>query len=294
MRTPFALSVFLHCAVFVLSWVGLPHAQRPIIEPEQVIEVEVVSEVEAKEPEPEPEPELEPKVAALPPPEPPPPPPPPPEPEVVEVPPPPEEKKEPESEPEPKPEPKPEKKAEEKPKVKSPPRPRFKPKPPAPDEFASVLKSVEKLERKKKEPKKKPKKQEFDEDILNVLKKHKTAPEKPKQTQLANLAGRVTQSDKDAIRRQIERCWNPPVGAPNAEELTVELRLHVNPDGMVQAVNVIDSTRAESDPFFRAAVDSARRAVLHPRCRKLNFPLEKYDQLKTLTIVFDPREMLGR
>ncbi|MBL25608.1 MAG: hypothetical protein CMM48_17130 [Rhodospirillaceae bacterium] len=178
--------------------------------------------------------------------------------------------------------------------MNSPPRPRFKPKPPAPDEFASVLKSVENLERKEKPKPEPPKEKSFEDKILDTLKNRKAEPAKPKQARLANLADRVTQNDKDAIKRQIERCWNPPVGAKNAEELTVELRLHLNPDGMVQTVDVVDRVRAVSDPFYRAAVESAYRAVLNPRCRKLNFPLEKYEQLKNLKIVFDPREMLGR
>ena len=146
----------------------------------------------------------------------------------------------------------------------------------------------EKTSREKKQVK------EFDKNILNVLEKHKSVAANPTPNQLASMLGRVTQSDKNAIRRQIERCWNPPVGAKNAEELTVELRLYVTPDGTVQTVNVVDKARAASDPYFRAAVESAYRAVLNPRCRQLKFPLDKYEQFKTMTIVFDPREMLGR
>ena len=111
---------------------------------------------------------------------------------------------------------------------------------------------------------------------------------------VARLGQAVTQSDKDAVRRQIERCWNPPVGAPKAEELTVDLRLEVNPDGTVRTVQVANPSRMNSDPYFRAAAESAVRAVLNPRCRKLNLPAAKYEEWKTLIIGFDPREMLGR
>ena len=287
MRTPIVISVLLHLSVVLLGWAGLPAVDRPIIEPEQIIEIEVVSELEAKKPRLKkaspkkqstvsapPRPSLplsSPEATAVPLPS-----------NMVEK----KAAKKPVQ-------PAPKQKAEERRQPKSPPRPRMKPKVPPRDLFASVLKSVEKLEKKKPTEKKK-QVQEFDKNILNVLEKHKSVAANPRPNQLASMLGRVTQSDKNAIRRQIERCWNPPVGAKNAEELTVELRLYVTPDGTVQTVNVVDKARAASDPYFRAAVESAYRAVLNPRCRQLKFPLDKYEQFKTMTIVFDPREMLGR
>ena len=287
MRTPIVISVLLHLSVVLLGWVGLPAVDRPIIEPEQIIEIEVVSKLEARKPVTKkaspkkqssvsaaPRPSLPPSSAeatAVPLPS-----------NMVEK----KASKKPVQ-------PTPKQKAEERSQPKSPPRPRMKPKVPPRDLFASVLKSVEKLEKKKPAEKKKQVK-EFDKNILNVLEKHKSVVANPKPNQLASMLGRVTQSDKNAIRRQIERCWNPPVGAKNAEELTVELRLFVTPDGTVQTVNVVDKARAASDPYFRAAVESAYRAVLNPRCRQLKFPLDKYEKFKTMTIVFDPREMLGR
>ena len=287
MRTPIVISVLLHLSVVLLGWAGLPTVDQPIIEPEQFIEIEVVSELEAKKPRvKKAPPKKQPTVSATPRPS-----PPPPSTEATAVP-------LPSNMLEKKPLRKPlqtapKQKAEERLQPTSPPRPRMKPKIPPRDLFASVLKSVEKLEKIKPAEKKKQVK-DFDKNILNVLEKHKSVAADPKPNQLASLLGRVTQSDKNAIRRQIERCWNPPVGAKNAEELTVELRLYVTPDGTVQTVNVIDKARAASDPYFRAAVESAYRAVLNPRCRQLKFPLDKYEQFKTMTIVFDPREMLGR
>ena len=287
MRTPIVISVLMHLSVVFLGWAGLPAVDRPIIEPDQVIEVEFISELEPKKSRVEKTPlKKESTVSAtsrplLPPPS----------TETTAVP-------MPLSMLEKKPlkkpvQPAPKQKAEERLQPTSPPRPRMKPKAPPRDLFASVLKSVERLEKRKPAEKKKQMK-DFDKNILNVLEKHKSVSANPKPNQLASLLGRVTQSDKNAIRRQIERCWNPPVGAKNAEELTVELRLYVTPDGTVQTVNVIDKARAASDPYFRAAVESAYRAVLNPRCRQLKFPLDKYEQFKTMTIVFDPREMLGR
>jgi hypothetical protein len=44
------------------------------------------------------------------------------------------------------------------------------------------------------------------------------------------------------------------------------------------------------DPFFRAAADSALRAIL--RCQPFDLPVEHYDDWQTVTVDFDPRYML--
>ena len=46
-----------------------------------------------------------------------------------------------------------------------------------------------------------------------------------------------------------------------------------------------------SDPFFQAAADSARRALFNPGCQPLKLPLDKYDQWQTFTITFDPKDI---
>ena len=283
MRLPLALSIFLHLAVFLISWVGLPYVQQPLIEPEPILDVEVITEkMQAYKSQSE-----KPKVAAIRPRNPTPPTPPPSKLEMEDI-------ALPDEKAVPKLEPKPKKKVKKKSKVKSPPRPRLKPKPPVLDEFESVLKSVEKLEKKKKKGHDKPKEKTFEEKIMDALKKREAAPQKSLKTQVSRLGQAVTQDDKDAVRRQIERCWNPPVGAPKAEDLVVDLRLEVNPDGTVRTVDVANSARMSSDPYFRAAAESAVRAVLNPRCRKLKLPPKKYREWKILIIGFDPREMLGR
>ena len=55
----------------------------------------------------------------------------------------------------------------------------------------------------------------------------------------------------------------------------------------------MDQGRYNRDSFFRAAADSARRAVFHPHCNPLALPLDKYDIWKTIIIRFNPREMFG-
>jgi hypothetical protein len=331
MRGPFILSIGLHVAVVLLAWIGLPSfAPDRVIEPQQVIDVAVVTDIATKIPptppkpvvkaKPEPKPKPKPKKARPPKPQaslpkPPAPPPPPPdavalpekpkpkkpEPKKPEVKPKPEPK--PVVKPEPKPEPKPvvKPKPEPKPKpkeppkkvakpdVKLPPKPRRKPKPPPEDDFASVLKTVEKL---KKQPKAKKPEKSFDESIADALKKHDSS--KPQSQQVSRLDQRLSMSEVDALKRQIEGCWNPPAGAPEAENLVVEVRLVINRDRTVQSAQIVDTSRMFREPFYRAAAESVIRAIKNPRCTPLELPQGKYDLWKETRLTFDPRELVGR
>ncbi|MGY9006536.1 MAG: cell envelope integrity protein TolA, partial [Alphaproteobacteria bacterium] len=103
----------------------------------------------------------------------------------------------------------------------------------------------------------------------------------------------ATISEIDAIRRQVEKCWNVPAGAQNAENLVVSIRVWVNPDGTVAKATIIDASRMGSDPYFRAAAESARRAVLNDDCSPLPIPPKKYDKFKELVLSFNPKEAAG-
>ncbi|WP_453968844.1 cell envelope biogenesis protein TolA [Amorphus sp. MBR-141] len=97
----------------------------------------------------------------------------------------------------------------------------------------------------------------------------------------------MTMTELDALRAQIQRCWNPPVGAQGAEDLIVTVQMQLNQNGTVSgSPEVINSG---SNPFFQAAADSARRAVL--RCQPYNLPLEKYDTWREVRVTFDPRDL---
>ncbi|MCB1531299.1 MAG: energy transducer TonB [Alphaproteobacteria bacterium] len=180
----------------------------------------------------------------------------------------------------PPPKPEPEKKvAEEKPKP-VPEKPKAKPKPPEPkktqeDQFANLLKNLTPEE----------KKSTAEENAESDSKGGEL-------TQIATLGDQMTISELDALRQQIAPCWNVPAGAKYAEELTVEVRVNMNPDGTVQNASILNQSRYNRDSHFRAAADAAVRALRNPRCQPLKLPAEKYNQWKTIVVNFDPREML--
>jgi hypothetical protein len=93
------------------------------------------------------------------------------------------------------------------------------------------------------------------------------------------------------IVKQIEPCWHVPVGAPNAEELKVTLRVFLLPDGALADVPEIVDGQHGQDKFHRIAAERARRAV--QRCAPLKLPAETYDIWRQIELVFDPSMMLG-
>lgn len=184
-----------------------------------------------------------------------------------------------------------------------------KPAPPVEDKQAEALPDKKKPPPKKPPPKKaqekpkpKPKTNMLASVLNNVakLKPQTTAKDTDKDAkddsaepdnQAPSLSDRLTISEEDALRRQIGLCWNMPVGARNAEQLIVEVEIEVNPDRTVRSAQIVDQARM-ADPFFRAAAESAVRALRHPNCTPLALPEGKHEQWKVIHFNFDPRDML--
>ena len=221
---------------------------------EKVAEPKPVTESE-KKPLEKPEPKKE---AAAPPP-------PPPEPKPAEA----------------KPEPKPEPKTEEV-RVPEPPK---KPVPPKPVEAAKQHQQA--------------KARDFNPDRIAALldKREAARQHAPGETPspvatlgvTAGTASRLSQSEIDALRAQIQACWNPPVGAENAQELIVRLRIQFRPDGTLSAEPEL--MNRGSSAYFRVATESAMRAVR--RCQPYTMPSAKYEVWKDVEVTFDPRDMFG-
>jgi hypothetical protein len=302
-------SAIMHLAIFALIIIGLPTLFRPHVPEDQPIAVELVTiapETRATHPNPNmPKPNAKPEIpieaAPAPKPEPKPTPPPPtpvappssepppqaaappapPTPDVAPPPPPPPKPVEAQAPPPPPPKP-------------EPPKPKAEPKP-APQQVAQA------------EPKPDTKKadaQAFD-SLLKNLTKTPALPQqdaKPQRQQVAAaappssqprapLGSQLTASELDLVREQIARCWNINAGARDAKDLVVEIRAAVQPDGTVTQATIVDQGRANSDPMFRAAAESARRAFFNPMCTPLKLPPEKYDTWKDLVVDFSPKDL---
>ena len=100
----------------------------------------------------------------------------------------------------------------------------------------------------------------------------------------------LSQSELDALRKRLQECWNPPVGAMNASNLKVVMRVFFKPDGMVAAQPQLVAGTASA--FGPAMADSAKRAILTCQPFKMLRP-ETYDLWKDIEITFDPKDMFG-
>jgi hypothetical protein len=296
MRQPLIYSLLLHLVVFTAAYFGLPVPDRDMLSVETPVPVDIVTVAEktnapaaTEKPKPAAKSMPEPVAERTPPPQPPAkpearPPDPAPQSEVAKFVP-----------PKPKPTPLPRPKKAESPPPKPEPEPKpaeTEPKPQQeqapPTAFESVLKTVEQLKVKPPKAAEKPEKEKSEAALESQVAKALGKSSEPYDVGLP-----VTMSEIDAVRRQIERCWNLPAGAKDAENLVVSIRVEMNIDGTPRTALVTDQGRMRDDPFYRAAAESAVRAVLNPRCHPFTLPREKFTRWKTMTLVFNPKEMFG-
>ena len=119
----------------------------------------------------------------------------------------------------------------------------------------------------------------------------RTAARTPEGVNAAARSLPMTLSEIEAVRRQIQPCWNFPAGARDAGSLRVLIRIWLNRDGSVRDAKVLDQGRLAGNSKLRAAADAGLRAVNNPRCSPLRLPPEKFDRWKVLTIDFDPSKL---
>lgn len=288
MKAPLIVSLVFHLGVFVFTLVGIPYVKPQVEVQEEAIIVEMMEIAEETQTNREPaqtetrreienapeEPEEEappkpvaPTVTAKAPPR-------PVAPEVPElsVPAPPEEETKPEPEP-------PQVKPNRKPEVAEKPEP-------------------------VKEPEDEPEEETTDDDFQGLLRNLKEAEAqqaseqndaqavKEKPSLMTRLSSKMTMSEVNALRQQLAQCWSLLAGARYAENLVVDMKLFMNPDRTVREARIIDQSRYNRDNYFRAAADSALRAVHSPQCSPLKLPPDKYDLWKEIIVKFDPRSML--
>jgi type IV secretory pathway VirB10-like protein len=95
------------------------------------------------------------------------------------------------------------------------------------------------------------------------------------------------------LQSMIYKCWSPPVGAPHPEQLIVSYELFLNPDGTVaQPPQLVGNSGSPGDPYARAAIEAARRAIY--TCAPYQLPADRYAQWRDVTFRFDPRDMVGQ
>ncbi len=184
-----------------------------------------------------------------------------------------------------------------------PPKPKSKPNPP--DFSLKEEKKKEKVKKKEESTQEKKDKKNRMDSILKSIERikkdnQKSLDEKKDVEQVEDkeevkevrLGEKLTISEKDAIRRQFYRCWIVPAGAKDLRKLIVSIKIKLNDEGEVINAKLLTDNRL-NNPFFRAASESAMRAVNHPECKKLQVPQKKYETWKEIILDFDPSQSLN-
>jgi colicin import membrane protein len=103
------------------------------------------------------------------------------------------------------------------------------------------------------------------------------------------IEARLMQSALDALRARLVELWNPPAGASNPDELVVQIRMRLKPDGTLAGPPLVLTSGRTA--LFVASRDSAVRAIFRGQPFDMLKP-EYYEQWKDIEITFDPREMI--
>src|SRR5258708_2747659 len=121
---------------------------------------------------------------------------------------------------------------------------------------------------------------------------------RPAETTVKGLGAQdsFTMDLSDALLAQMRECWNVPVGAPNPEQLIVQVRVFLAQDGSLAQPPLLEPASraaAASNPYMRTAAEAALRAVnvCEPYKR---LPPNKYDAWREIVMTFDPSKMIGR
>jgi len=170
--------------------------------------------------------------------------------------------------------PTPKKKVAKKPKQQE--KPKEKPKKPAKSDLSSILRSVADAA----------KRQQGDQNVPSNQDQKRAISDN------YNPSLPMAMSEIDAIRSQFVQCWNIPAGAKNAHDLKIVVDIRLQSNGRVTQVELAkEKSRYYSDSFFRAAADSAMRAVR--RCSPLkNLPTAKYETWRYIQLTFNPHDLL--
>lgn len=104
----------------------------------------------------------------------------------------------------------------------------------------------------------------------------------------------ISEGDYEMVSSQISRYWIVPSGVRDAENIIIEIHMELGDNGEVipSSIQIVDKARYATDPVFRAAADSARRAIL--QASPLNIPREKLDLFREITWSFNVKEALKR
>jgi hypothetical protein len=102
----------------------------------------------------------------------------------------------------------------------------------------------------------------------------------------------MTAGEKDALRVAVQACWNVGSLSSDALRVTVTVAVDLGEDGKPDATSLrMTEYEGGSDASARQAFEAARRAVIRCGANGFNLPAEKYEEWRSLELVFNPERM---
>lgn len=83
-----------------------------------------------------------------------------------------------------------------------------------------------------------------------------------------------------AIRKQIVKCWNPPIGFQYSDT-TIDVQIKMSSDGTPKNARILFPSK---DMFLRTAEETLKRAINNNRCWPYPLPIDDYTKWETLNI----------
>lgn len=101
------------------------------------------------------------------------------------------------------------------------------------------------------------------------------------------------EGDYELISSQIYPYWVVPSGVRDAENIVIEIHIELGDNGEVipSSIKILDEKKYTTDQVFRAAADSARRAII--QASPLSIPREKLEAFRSITLRFNLGEALA-
>jgi hypothetical protein len=106
-----------------------------------------------------------------------------------------------------------------------------------------------------------------------------------------DITARLSGAENTGIANQVRECWTKDAGALDLDKMSVELKVTLDPGGVVRDAVMAEPDRPKlGDPRFRAFAERAVRAPMSAQCANLGqfIPKTLLGQVNTLTFRFRP------
>ena len=110
-------------------------------------------------------------------------------------------------------------------------------------------------------------------------------------TKKSNGGSKLSQSEMDALRGQIENNWSVISGIDGAQGVIIKVTMHLDENGDIIGDPEVVASGGESETARRTLEGSALRAIMKSRPFK-GLPRDKYDAWSEVVVNFDPSQLL--